>query len=156
MKEYSIEAWALILGDILLLTINDIIILTIITIIDTFIFVLFMRIFVFLSFDPEGLRAIGVNVDVYHILMLVLIASATVVLLKGVGVILVYAVLVVPSAIANKIANDVLGVMKLSFVIALLSGVSGVFISTVLDIVPSALIGLILVFIYFIVSALKR
>jgi len=156
MREYSVEAWALILGDILLLTLNDIVILTIITMIDLFAFILFMRVFIFLSFDPEGTRALGVNVDLYHVLMLVLIAASTVVLLKGVGVILVYAVMVVPPAIANRVANDVSSVMKISFLISASSGILGILISCLIDIIPSAIIGLILVAIYFLVASIER
>jgi len=156
MREYSVEAWALILGDILLLTTKDIIILSIITITVAFLFVLFMKEFIFISFDPEDTRAIGVNVDLYHTIMLVLIASSTVVLLKGVGAILVYAVLVVPPAIANKIAGDVYSVMKKSFIISIFSGILGILLAIPINVAPSALIGIILVIIYFIASIRKK
>lgn len=148
MREYSVEAWALILGDILLLSLRDILILTIITTIVAFIFILFMREFIFLSFDPEGTRAMGVNVDFYHILMLVLVASSTVVLLRGIGAILVYAILIIPSAIANKISKDVYQTLFYSFTISLICGILGIFISLFINVAPSAIIGLILVMIY--------
>ncbi|MEX0569149.1 MAG: metal ABC transporter permease [Candidatus Njordarchaeota archaeon] len=156
MREYSVEAWALILGDILLLSFRDILVLTIITAIVAFIFILFMREFIFLSFDPEGTRAMGVNVDFYHILMLVLVASSTVVLLRGIGAILVYAVLIIPSAIANKISKDVYQILFYSFVISLTCGIIGIIVSLFISVAPSSIIGLLLVLIYLITALRSR
>ncbi len=150
MREYSVEAWALILGDILLLTEKDIIILTITTVVVSFLFIIFLREFIFISFDPEGSRAIGVNVRLYHILMLVLIAVSTVVLLKGIGAILVYVVLIVPPTIANRIGKNVTHVMMTSFIISIISGMCGLLLSLVIAAAPSALIGLILTVVYFV------
>lgn len=156
MKEYSVEAWALILGDIYLLTPQDIVMLTIITVIVAFFFVILLREFIFISFDPEGTNALGVNIKMYNILMLVLIASATVVLLRGVGAILVYAVLVVPPAIASRLAGDVIRIMLITFLIALAAGLLGILLSFIIPAAPSAIIGVILTILYFIVYVVKR
>ena len=156
MKEYSVEAWGLILGDILLLSTEDILLLIAISVIVAFIFVVFMREFIFVAFDAEGAKALGVNVKLYDMLMLILVASSTVVLLRGVGAILVYAVLVVPPAIANVVGKHVADVMVKAFIISVISGVIGIVVSFPLHVAPSAIIGIILVGLYAVTIAGRR
>ncbi len=156
MREYSTSVWALILGDILLLSIEDVILLAVISIFVSFVFVLFMREFIHIAFDAEGARALGVNVRLYDMLLLILIASSTVVLLRGVGVILIYTVLVIPSAIANISGKHVADVILKAFIISITSGILGILLSFPLHVAPSALIGIILVCLYVIVATKKR
>lgn len=152
MKEYTTTVWALILGDILLLSAEDIVLLVIITTSVAFVFVLFMREFTSIAFDPEGAKALGVNVRLYEVILFALIASSIVVLLRGVGAILVYAVLVIPPAIANTIGKNVTDVVLKAFMISALTGVLGIILSLPLRVAPSAIIGLLLAFLYSITS----
>ncbi|MCR8433770.1 MAG: metal ABC transporter permease [Candidatus Korarchaeota archaeon] len=152
MKEYTTSVWALILGDILLLSTEDIIFLTTISTFVAFIFVLFMREFVNIAFDPEGVKALGVNVKLYEIILLILIASSVVVLLRGIGAILVYAVLIIPPAIANIMGKSITDVILKAFIISASAGIAGILLSIPLRIAPGAIIGLILAVLYLFTS----
>jgi ABC-type Mn2+/Zn2+ transport system permease subunit len=156
IREYASQAWGLLLGDILLLTEGDIVLLSVFTVIIILLTILFYREFIFISFDMEGAVAYGIRAEFYNYMMLVLIAVSVVVILKGVGAILVFAMLVAPAAAANKIATRVSQVIVWAFVIALSSGFIGLVISFYIALSAGALAALIATCSYFIVFLIKR
>ncbi|MHA1676192.1 MAG: metal ABC transporter permease [Candidatus Njordarchaeales archaeon] len=155
IREYAIRAWGLIMGDILLLTYQDLLLLVIISAVIILINVITLRELVFISFDFEGATAFGVNTKFYHYLSLISTAIAIVVVMKGVGAILVYVMLVTPAATANELANTASNVVVLAFLIALASSILGLMLSIFLNLSPSALMGIIVTTIY-LVSVLRR
>jgi len=157
VKEYAVKAWGLIIGDILLLTEKDLLLLTVTTLIVVFTTLLFYKEFVFVSFDMEGATAYGVRAELYHYIMLLLIALSVVVVLKGVGAILVYAMIVAPAAAANQFSKSTTSVMVWSFVIALFGGVIGLIVAALyVNVAPSAIAGLIVTASYFIALISSR
>ncbi len=156
IKEYATVAWGLIIGDILLLTTKDIIYLLIICVITILTTIIFFREFIFISFDPEGAAAYGIKVTLYHLLMLILISISVVVVLKGVGAILVYALLTIPPAIANEISDSAYEVILWAFVVSLISGFAGLILSLFVEAAPSGIIGLIVTLIYIALLTYKR
>ena len=156
IREYASQAWGLLLGDILLLTDNDIILLSVVTIFIVLISILFYREFIFISFDMEGAFAYGIRAELYNYLMLAIIAVSVVVILKGVGAILVFAMLVAPAAAANQLATKVNKVMTMAFLFALISGFIGLIISLYIPLSAGALAALIATCTYFIVIIFKK
>jgi len=156
IREYAVQAWGLIMGDLLLLTVFDLILLIIITSLTVFLTVLFYREMLLISFDMEYALALGLRVSLYNYLMLALITLSVIVLLKGVGAILVYVFLVIPAAAANNISKTVSMVMILATLFALISGLVGLFIAFFIDVAPSALAGLIALLIYVITLFIKK
>ncbi len=148
IREYAVQAWGLIVGDLLLLTTFDILLLIIVTAIIVFLTMIFYKEFLFISFDIEGAEALGLRIVFYNYLMLILIALAVVVLLKGVGAILVYALMIIPAAAANNVARKVSDVFIFAFIFSLMSGFLGLVIALYIDVAPSALAGLIALAIY--------
>nr|MDO8044895.1 iron chelate uptake ABC transporter family permease subunit [Candidatus Baldrarchaeota archaeon] len=157
IKEYAVRAWGLIIGDILLLTEKDLLLLAVATLIVIFTTLLFYKEFVFVSFDMEGATAYGVHAELYHYVMLLLIALSVVVVLKGVGAILVYAMIVAPAAAANQFSKSTTSVMIWSFIIALFGGIIGLIIAALcVNVAPSAIAGLIVTASYFIALIVSR
>lgn len=156
IREYAVQAWGLIMGDLLLLTSLDLLLLVIIASVTVFLVSLFYREFIFISFDEEGAYSLGLRVMMYNYLLLVLTALSIVVLLKGVGAILVYVMLIIPAAAANNIAKTTTSVMLLSLFFALISGVLGLIISLIFNVAPSAIAGLVATMIYLITLLIKR
>ncbi len=148
IREYASVAWGLIIGDILLLTQKDIDLLIISVITILVIFFIFYRKILFSIFDPETAEAIGVKPIYYETLLFILIAVGVVSLLKCVGVILVYALLIVPAAAAKRIARDTSSCILLAFIIALVSGLIGIYLSYFVNVAPSSLTGLIATGVY--------
>jgi len=149
IKEYASVAWGLIIGDLLLLSSQDLIWMLITVALILLIFFTFRRKILFSIFDPEVAMVQGINPYLYETLLFILIALGVVVLLKGVGAILVYALLIVPAAAAKRIAGSFEGTIIYSFFISLISGLGGIFLSLFTSVAPSAYAGLIATFIYF-------
>lgn len=149
IREQASRVWGLLFGDLLLLTNHDIILMAIVTIFIIMAAIYFNKEFLFISFDAEGARANGIKVDMMNYLLLSLIAISTVIIMKGVGAILVYAMLVAPAAAANEKAKSVLQVFSLSALIALISGFLGLSITFYFNLSPGALASLIATLFYF-------
>ncbi|MHA1617448.1 MAG: metal ABC transporter permease [Candidatus Njordarchaeales archaeon] len=148
IKEYAVQAWGLIMGDLLLLTMNDILLMIITSTIVVFLIILLLREFLFISFDPEGAEAFGLKTSLYNVVMLTLVALSVVVMMKAVGAILVYVIMIIPAATANRIARTPFSTVYISFLVSLFSGVVGLILALYIDIAPSALIGIIATLIY--------
>ncbi|MFQ6059829.1 MAG: metal ABC transporter permease [Thermoplasmata archaeon] len=156
IQEYASRVWGILFGDLLLLTDRDIILLAAVTAVLSFLAILFYREFIFISFDIEGAIAYGIRVPLFNYLMLAMIALSVVVLLKGVGAILVFAMLISPAATANRMSRSVPGVILYSFLIALFCGFVSLVISFFVQISPGALAALIATTMYFVVFAVRR
>jgi len=149
IREYASVAWGLIVGDLLLLSQTDLEIMLISVAIIVLLFIIFHRKMLFSIFDPEGALSIGVNPWIYESILFVMIAIGVVVLLKGVGAILVYALLIIPAASSKRLSSSVSSSMLLAFIIALGAGLGGIILSVYTAVSPSAYAGLIATGIYF-------
>lgn len=156
IREQAARVWGLLFGDLLLLTNQDIALMASITILLIIFSVLFYREFIFVSFDMEGAMAYGIKAQYFNYLILLLIAVSSVVILKGVGAILVFAMLVAPAAAANEVARGIMRIIFLSFFIALLSGFTGILLSFFFPVSPGAVAALIATSLYFLITLIKR
>ncbi len=149
IREYAAKVWSLLIGDIFLLTNEDLYLMTFVTFLSLMIALLFYRAFLFISFDSEGATAFGLNTKRYNYLLLSLIAISAVMLLKGVGAILVFAMLVAPAAASNELASNLKDVFVYAFIIALVSGFVGIAISFYFEVSPGAIASLLATTVYF-------
>ena len=156
IREQAARVWGLLFGDLLLLTDHDIIIMATVTIFILMLFIYFHREFLFISFDSEGALASGINVRLFNYILLSIIAISTVIIMKGVGAILVYAMLVAPAAAANEVAKSVMQVFSYAALIALLAGFMGLATSFYIKVSPGAIASLLATIIYFISIAKKH
>ncbi len=108
------------------------------------------------SFDEDVARVSGVPVGLLHYLLLVLIALAIVASIKLVGIILVSALLVLPTATANQIARTYRKVLALSVITAIIALVAGLVLSYGLDLPSGATIVLCSCLIFFVCFAVAR
>jgi manganese/iron transport system permease protein len=84
---------------------------------------------VFVSFDPIGAAAAGLNTLRYDTLLLGLIGLAIAVSVQIVGVVLVVAMLVTPAATARLVAQDLRTLVIVSLVVAVGSSIAGIWLS---------------------------
>lgn len=133
IPESASRVWGLLMGDLLLTTTQDLVFLGILTVVVLFLFLLSYREFIFVSFDLEGARAMGIHAELYNYLLFFLIGVSTVIILKGVGAILVFAMLAGPGATAMLISQRVEEVILFSFIIAFFSGVGAIMLSYYVD-----------------------
>lgn len=81
------------------------------------------------SFDPNHAEVIGLRTDRLRYLLLVLLAFTVVMGIQAVGVILINALLVTPAAAATLLTDRLPRMMLLGSVIAVLSGLIGLYVS---------------------------
>lgn len=84
------------------------------------------------AFDPELASTQGFSAGLLHVLLMVLVAAATVASFEAVGSILVIAMLVVPAATARLLTDRLLSQVGASLMVALLSSVGGYFAATLI------------------------
>jgi len=123
------EAVGILFGSILSVTTTDIV-MSIITAVITFIALLFIfRPLLFSSVDPEVAEARGVPVQFLSIFFMVLLAVTVTGAILVVGVLLVFALLVAPAAIAQHMAKRPLTTIILSVCLGLFFTWCGLFLA---------------------------
>lgn len=139
IPQASSRVWGILIGDLLLLSPVDLSLLTTMTVLVVICFVICWRPFLFITFDAEGARAFGLRAGFYNYLLFALIGLSTSILLKGVGAIVVFAMLAAPAATAMLFATSVRRTMIYAFLIAFGSGIIALIISAYLNFSVSAL-----------------
>ena len=90
--------------------------------------VLFFKELLITSFDPLMAKAIGMKVNFYHYLLMVLLTLVSVTAMQSVGTILIVAMLITPAATAYLYTNSLRKMIILSSSLGAVSSVLGVFI----------------------------
>jgi manganese/zinc transport system permease protein len=90
--------------------------------------ILFFKEFLITSFDPLMAKAIGMKVNFYHYLLMVLLTLVSVTAMQSVGTILIVAMLITPAATAYLYTNSLKKMIILSSTIGAISSVLGLFI----------------------------
>ncbi len=90
--------------------------------------ILFFKEFLITSFDPLMARAIGMKVNFYHYLLMVLLTLVSVTAMQSVGTILIVAMLITPAATAYLYTNSLKKMIILSSTIGGISSILGLFI----------------------------
>lgn len=155
-KEYAAKAWQFMFGDLLLLTPEDIVIITISTLLLLLITSFFYYGFLFISFDPEGAEAMGINVKILDLLLIGLISTSVVSAMKAVGAILIFALFVAPAASSKEIGKNTNEILLISFLIAFLSLIAGIGVSLIYSIPAGALAAFLTSIFYFLLTLLKN
>ena len=93
-----------------------------------FVIVLFFKELLITSFDPLMAKAIGMKVNFYHYLLMVLLTLVSVTAMQSVGTILIVAMLITPAATAYLYTNSLRKMIILSSSLGAVSSVLGLFI----------------------------
>lgn len=128
-KGYATEAYSILFGEILGISTGDVVVTLIIGVcVMTALAVLYRRL-LFVSLDEEVAEAKGISMLGMSAAFMLLIAVATSIAVQVVGVLLIFALMVTPSAIAQRFARKPAEGIILSVVIALLATWIGLFVS---------------------------
>ncbi|BDH81651.1 metal ABC transporter permease [Lactococcus lactis] len=90
--------------------------------------ILFFKELLITSFDPLMARAIGMKVNFYHYLLMVLLTLVSVTAMQSVGTILIVAMLITPAATAYLYTNSLRKMIILSSSLGAVSSILGLFI----------------------------
>lgn len=143
LKEYTVEAWSLIFGDVLGVEDSDMILLVVILGIVEFFLLLFYKEFKFITFDFEGAVASGIRARMTHYLMMIMITLTVVSVLKSVGALLVFSLLVAPPLAAYELSHNIERMLLFSLIIGISASIIGILISLELNTPTSATIALV-------------
>jgi zinc/manganese transport system permease protein len=128
-KGYATEAYSLLFGEILGISSSDVIATLVAGLVIIFAIVVIFRRLLFTSLDEEVAEAKGISMMGMSIIFMLLLAVATSIAVQVVGVLLIFALMVTPAAIAQRIARRPSQGLTISICIALLATWFGLFIS---------------------------
>ena len=115
---YAQDLMSYLFGNILLVSVRDMQLIGVMDVIVVGTVVAFHNQFLSISFDEEFARARGINVSLYHMLLLVLTALTVVLLVTVVGVVLVIALLTIPAAISGRFTGMLAHMMGLAIIVS--------------------------------------
>ncbi len=132
-RTFAIDLGSLLVGHILGASWTDLIVMAALTLVVALLVLSFLPELRFAAYDPEVASVSGVPVNVMQIGLLVLIALATVVAFRLVGVILAVAMLVTPAAAAALLTRRLSTMMLTATLVGIVSTVIGLYASFYLD-----------------------
>ncbi|MCK6625419.1 MAG: metal ABC transporter permease [Anaerolineae bacterium] len=116
-------------GDILGVTATDLGLIAGVAVLVLLILALFHKELELTSFDPTHAQVIGLRPDTIRYGLLVLLALTVVVGIQAVGVVLTNALLITPAATASLLTNRLPRMMVIATVVAMISGLVGLYAS---------------------------
>jgi manganese/iron transport system permease protein len=143
IKNYVADLLGYLLGNVLGISSGDLIQLAILGTIVLAIVLLIRKELLFATFDPLGAAASGLPVAFLEYLLLALLGVTIVVSIQAVGIIMVVAMLVTPSATAQLLVVRFGRMMLIAVLIASISAVAGLYLSFYLNLASGASIVLI-------------
>lgn len=145
---YAPNLMGYLFGSLLTVTSLDLILMFSLSIIITGFFLVFYKVILFISFDPEYARTHNAPVQFMNYLLIALVALTIVLSIKVAGIILVISLLTIPQTIANLFTRSFRHIILFSVLIAFFGAVTGLIISYIFDIPSGAtiIISLVLIF----------
>ncbi|BAZ79421.1 ABC-3 protein [Sphaerospermopsis kisseleviana NIES-73] len=150
IEGYRGNLMAVLFGDILAIDRTDLI-LTLLVLLGSSIFLLStLRSQILLTLNPDVAQVQGVPVQLYRYGFVILLSLAVAVAIKAVGVLLVNAFLVIPSATAKLISHHFSRFLILSVIVGSCSSIAGMMVSGVFNLAsgPSIVLVQFLVFVF--------
>lgn len=153
---YNVDLMSYLFGSIIAVSEDDIIYLSILDIFIISIVMIFYKEILAVSYDAEFAKLRGINTKFFYTLILVLSALCVVAAIKAVGLILVIALLTIPTYLAETFSNKLSTMMIISSILATMFTLIGLGVSYFYDISSGASIIITAVVILTIVKLLKK
>jgi ABC-type Mn2+/Zn2+ transport system permease subunit len=153
---YTVDLFSFLFGNVLGISIRDLVLVGFLGAMVVLTIILLYKELLLLSFDPTVAEAMGYPVQRLNYLLLSLIALTIVISIQAVGIILVVALLVTPSATAYLLTERFLRMMILGALLAALAAVIGLYLSYYLNLASGAAIVLVSTCFFFLVLASRR
>jgi zinc/manganese transport system permease protein len=128
-KGYATEAYSLLFGEILGINSGDVLVTLIAAVITLLAVALMYRRLLFTSLDEDVAEAKGISIFGMNIAFMLLVALATSIAVQVVGVLLIFALMVTPAAIGERLSRQPLKGITVAVAVALVCTWFGLFIS---------------------------
>ncbi len=149
MKTYNAEVYGYLFGSVLSVTPEELRVVLVLSLVVLGVIVLFSKELYFIAFDQEMAEASGVPARKIFYLLLTLVALTTVVSLKTVGAILVFAMVLIPASTAYQLTHSLSHMTAYSVVIGTTCAIAGVLLSYLWDVPTGPAIVLLATVVFF-------
>lgn len=156
MPGYTADLFSFLFGNILGISTTDLLVVGILATVVLVAVWLCYKELLLLSFDPVVAAAMGYPVEALNYLLLALIAVTIVVSIQAVGIVLVVALLVTPSATAYLLTERFFRMMVLGVFVSILAIVLGLYLSFYLNVASGAAIVLVSTCLFFATLGARR
>ncbi|RQD67338.1 MAG: metal ABC transporter permease [Desulfonatronovibrio sp. MSAO_Bac4] len=146
---YNVDLMSYLFGSILMVPGSSLWTMAVMNLCIILITFLFYKDFLAMSYDEEFAMAMGVPVGSLYFLLLAMVAMTVVMTIQVVGLILVIALLTIPSYLAEKYTNSLKSMMIWAVVISIFFTQSGIWISYWLNLTTGATIVLVAAVFFF-------
>lgn len=155
VEEYTTDLFGYLFGDVLSISEGDLWTMTALGLLVLALVATFYRQLLFVAFDPAVAAASGLPARALEYLLLALLGVTIVTAIQAVGIILVVALLVTPSATAYLLTRRFHHMIAGSVAVGSLSAVLGIYLSYYLDLASGAAIILVATALFFAALALS-
>lgn len=124
----STDLFHILFGNVLAVQHSDMILTCIISAIVILIIAIFFKPLLITSFDPMMAKVFGMNVPLYHYLLMGMLTVVAVVAMQSVGTILIVALLITPAATAYLFTKSLYKMILLSAFLGVFASITGLFI----------------------------
>ncbi|ABS55685.1 ABC-3 protein [Methanoregula boonei 6A8] len=126
---YATEAYSILFGEILGISGNNVLVTLVASLVILLLTAVVYRPLLFASLDEDVAEAKGLPTLFLGVIFMLLVAVATSISVQVVGVLLIFALMVTPAAIAQRLAKRPLNAIMISVFIALIATWIGLFVS---------------------------
>jgi len=155
VDSYTTDLFGYLFGDVLSITVRDLLTITVTGLVVLFLVAAFYRQLLFVAFDPTVAAAAGVPARGLEYLLLALLGVTIVIAIQAVGIVLVVALLVTPSATAYLLTKRFHYMILASMGLGSLSALLGIYLSYYLDVASGAAIILVATVLFFVAFAAR-
>ncbi len=152
---YSANLMSFLFGNILTVSTANLYMLFVLTIVIVIVFLTMFRSILYVAFDEQFARTVGLPVTFVNYLMITLVAVTIVLSIRIAGIILVLSLLTIPQTIANIFTKDFKSIIFLSIVTALTGSFAGLFLSYYFNIPSGATIIFFLIVLFILARSFK-
>ena len=152
---YNVDLMSYLFGSIIAVSNEDIVYMSVMDVFIIGIIVYFYKEILAVSYDSEFATLRGINVKFFYTLILILAALCVVAAIKAVGLILVIALLTIPTYLAESFASRLSTMMIISSILATIFTILGLIISYLYDISSGASIIMVAVVVLGVVKVFR-
>ena len=153
---YNVDLMSYLFGSIIAVSKDDILYMTFLDLFIISVIIFFYKEILAVSYDSEFASLRGINVKFFYTLILVLAGLCVVAAIKAVGLILVIALLTIPTYLAESFASKLSSMMIISSILATIFTILGLVVSYMYDISSGASIIIVAVVILAVVKLFRR
>jgi len=153
---YAPDLFSYLFGNILTIPVGDLYIMLALDLIIILIVVLFFKEFYSISFDEEFSTVTGIPNRILYLVLLCMVALSVVILIRIVGIILVIALLTIPSSICRQFTYNIKKIMFSSIIVGIILTSAGLWVSYLLNLASGATIIVVMVIAFILSFFIKK